>query len=224
MALYAQHFVRQNHDFTPPLREEVCVIAEADVVPDGDDAAAWMDVMWKALWAQYPSWVCPYHAGNQPPNAFEGWRHGWSSPSLNGPLLRLDHADQEKNAHYARFRDPPPEKAQYVMTRAQAVHALQTMDHAARAIRDALGDAPPPDPAAAAGRSPWPKSVTSLLRFFAARGNEPATAAEVAEAGAGKYDAVYKAMSHGFPHLFRRSGRPNKWSLTEAGVAAAAAL
>jgi hypothetical protein len=92
MPIYAQHFTRMNFRLNPPLQEEVCVVFETDL-PDADEGAeleAMDALIWGHLWKQYPLWACPYHQGNPPPTDLAAWRHGFCSPHMHGPLVRVD--------------------------------------------------------------------------------------------------------------------------------------
>lgn len=88
---YAQVFTRTNFSFEPPLREQVVVIMITNLAP-GD--IEFEHKAWEALWVQYPTWKCPYHQGNPPPNEFETIRHGFSSASQGA--LTLLHPAQKK--------------------------------------------------------------------------------------------------------------------------------
>ena len=89
MTLYAKYFSRKNFYISPPLEEKVCVIFETDVPYDDDNIEEFEEIMWSALFKQYPLWRCLYSQANPPPNAFEMWRHSWSSPSTEGKLVVL---------------------------------------------------------------------------------------------------------------------------------------
>lgn len=86
---YAQRFKRFNGNTVAVLEETVVVILETTLSTSDDEIGAFDRAMWAALWEQYPSWVCPYHQSNPPPNKFEKLRHGWSSVTQVGPVERL---------------------------------------------------------------------------------------------------------------------------------------
>ncbi len=89
MAIYAQRFRRFNHHVTPALEEHVVVIFETFVPYENETLEEFEAIKWASLWEQYPSWVCPFHQSNPPPNALEAFRHGYSSALPSGPTQKL---------------------------------------------------------------------------------------------------------------------------------------
>ncbi len=79
--IWAQAFNRICFSVSPPLEESVVVFLETELDPRKEGQFCEFDgAMVVALWAQYPSWKCPYGAGSPAPDAFEKMRHGFSSP------------------------------------------------------------------------------------------------------------------------------------------------
>jgi hypothetical protein len=79
--IYAIEYSRRNFSFQPALEEKIIVILDTEVPDDNENIEEFDTLAWNALWAQYPNWSCPFHAGNPPKTAFDKARHSFSSAS-----------------------------------------------------------------------------------------------------------------------------------------------
>ena len=87
--VYAQKFIRGNWNQNVSLREEIFVIFETDLPYDDKNIVEFEREIWDALWKQYPIWSCPYDQKWPAPNKVERWRHNWSSPTMEGKVIKL---------------------------------------------------------------------------------------------------------------------------------------
>jgi hypothetical protein len=79
ISYYLIKFTRNNFYFKKAPEETVWVVLKTNTPFDDAHIEDWETVAWNALWAQYPSWVCPFNQSNPARTRFDKLRHGWSS-------------------------------------------------------------------------------------------------------------------------------------------------
>lgn len=110
------------------------MVFETDIPWDGEHVERFETAVWAALWEQYPLWQCPYSQGKPPPDEREKWRHGFSSPFAEGPLIRIG----RPNPAYRRFRFPekpvPTDKSDTIVVKLDRVQSKSSAEPVLTAI------------------------------------------------------------------------------------------